>query len=60
MARGSPTIKLRIDADLKGWLVASATENRRSLNGEIEFRLLQARASHESDSSRVKASPDAA
>lgn len=37
-------VKVRLTTDLKIWLKRKATENRRTMNGEILFRLEQTKA----------------
>lgn len=41
--REEAQFKLRLPADLKAWLKEKATGNKRSLSGEIEYRLEQDR-----------------
>ena len=36
-------VKLRIPRELHEWLKHAAINNRRTLNGEVEFRLIESR-----------------
>ena len=44
MARHDPQFRIRLPGDLKAWLEESATLSRRSLNAEIVYLLMVARA----------------
>lgn len=44
MARDDPEIRFRAPRDLRAWLKERATANRRSLNGEVVYRLEAAMA----------------
>lgn len=46
-ARTAPQVVLRLPADLKEWLAKQAETNRRSLNGELIFRLERQREADE-------------
>lgn len=47
MARSDPQMVIRLPAELKEWLAAQATQNRRSQNGEIVSRLEESRQKDE-------------
>lgn len=57
MARNDVGFMLRLPVELKDWLVAQASANRRSRNSEIVFRLMQAREADQS--SRATGAPAA-
>jgi hypothetical protein len=44
---GRVTITVRTSKDLQRWLKAQAKKNNRSLNQEVEFRLMQGREAGE-------------
>lgn len=46
--RTDAQLKLRIPADLMAWVRDQAAGSCRSMNGEIEYRLMQARAADQS------------
>lgn len=43
--RSFPQVALRLSPDLKAWVIRSAHQNHRSINGEIVHRLEEARQS---------------
>lgn len=43
MKRDLAPFALRLDPELKDWLKHKAVDNRRSLNSEIEHRLMQSK-----------------
>lgn len=43
MRKHDPQVRIRLSAKLTEWLAAQSLANCRSLNGEIEYRLLKAR-----------------
>jgi hypothetical protein len=47
MSRQDPQVVVRLPEQLKEWLKAQATANRRSQNAEIVFRLEQAKRQQE-------------
>lgn len=48
MARTDPQMVIRVPAELKEWLAAQATQNRRSQNSEVVSRLEESRQKEES------------